>query len=310
VGGRFSIDSLPLLLWFIGSVEDRLNLMKSAVKFYKEPHRKACDLLAVWPGIGNVALIIARYIKDKLKAEEIGEIEPFDFFDPIGIMVKSNIIEAPQFPESKFYYWQNPNSDRDLLLFISDEQPSFKGYDLAGCVLDVSQKLKVKRVYTCAAAIARIHHTEKPKVWGAATNQKLLEVLRKHDVILRGDIQIAGLNGLFLGVAKERGFDGICLLGEVPTYTTRIPNPKAALAVLDILAKILAIDINLSELAKLAKESDEQMKKLAAEAMEEFIDRYTKPVWPPEEEEIGEIEEIEEEEEEEDNENGDEEEDK
>jgi uncharacterized protein (TIGR00162 family) len=310
VGGRFSIDSLPLLLWFIGSVEDRLNLMKSAVKFYKEPHRKACDLLAVWPGIGNVALIIARYIKDKLKAEEIGEIEPFDFFDPIGIMVKSNIIEAPQFPESKFYYWQNPNSDRDLLLFISDEQPSFKGYDLAGCVLDVSQKLKVKRVYTCAAAIARIHHTEKPKVWGAATNQKLLEVLRKHDVILRGDIQIAGLNGLFLGVAKERGFDGICLLGEVPTYTTRIPNPKAALAVLDILAKILAIDINLSELAKLAKESDEQMKKLAAEAMEEFIDRYTKPVWPPEEEEIGEIEEIEEEEEEEDNENGDEKEDK
>ena len=285
-----------------------MNLMKNAIKFYKEPHRKACDLLAVWPGIGNVALIVARYIKDKLKAEEIGEIEPFDFFDPIGVMVKSNIIEAPQFPESKFYYWQNPKSDRDLLLFISDEQPSFKGYDLAGCVLDVSQKLKVKRVYTCAAAIARIHHTEKPKVWGAATNQKLLEVLRKHDVILRGDIQIAGLNGLFLGVAKERGFDGICLLGEVPTYTTRIPNPKAALAVLDILAKILAIDINLSELAKLAKESDEQMKKLAAEAMEEFIDRYTKPVWPPEEEEIGEMEEMEEEEDEEDNENGDEEE--
>ena len=158
-------------------------------------------------------------------------------------------------------------------------------------------------MYTCAAAIARIHHTEKPKVWGAATNQKLLQVLRKHGVILRGDIQIAGLNGLFLGVAKEKGLDGICLLGEVPMYTTRIPNPKASLAVADVLAKILDIDINLSELAKLAKESDEEMKKLAAEAIEEFIDRYTKPVWPPEEEEV-EIEE----EEEEDNENGDEEE--
>jgi hypothetical protein len=48
------------------------------------------------------------------------------------------------------------------------------------------------------------------------------------------------------------------------------------------------------------------MKKLAAEAMEEFIDRYTKPVWPPEEEEVEEVEEVEEEEE--DNENGDEEE--
>ena len=284
--------------------------MKSPIKLYKEPRRKACDLLAVWPGIGNVALIVARYIKDKLKAEEIGEIEPFDFFDPIGVMVKSNIIEAPQFPESKFYYWPNPNSDRDLLLFISDEQPSFKGYEMASCVLDVSQKLKVKRVYTCAAAIARIHHTENPRVWGAATNQKLLEVLRKYDVVLRGDIQIAGLNGLFLGVAKERGFDGLCILGEVPSYTTRIPNPKAALAVLNVLSKILAININTSELAKVAKESDEQMKKLAAEAMEEFIDRYTKPVWPPEEEEVEEIEEIDEEEEEEDNEDGDEEDEK
>jgi len=95
-------------------------------------------------------------------------------------------------------------------------------------------------------------------------------------------------------------------------YTTRIPNPKASLAVVDVLSKILDIDINLSELARLAKESDEEMKKLAAEAMEEFIDRYTKPVWPPEEEEIEEEEEEEEAEgeEEDDNENGDEEENK
>ena len=258
--------------------------MRGAVKLYKEPCVKSCDLIAAWPGIGNVALIVAKYIKDKLDAEEIGEIEPFDFFDPIGIMVKGNIIEAPQFPESKFYHWHNSASGRDLILFISDEQPSFKGYELANSVLDISRKLKVKRVYTCAAAIARIHHAERPKVWGAATNQKLLETLKKYDIILRGDIQIAGLNGLFLGVAKEMGFEGICLLGEVPMYTTRIPNPKASLAVLDILTKMLDININLSELTKLARESDEEMTKLAAEAMGEFIDRYTKPVWPPEEE--------------------------
>lgn len=259
--------------------------MKNAIRFYKEPHPKACDLIAAWPGIGNVALIAAKYLRDKLNAEEIGEVEPFEFFDPIGIMVKNNIIEAPQFPENKFYYWHNPDSERDLIFLISDEQPSFKGYELANCVLDISRKLKVKMIYTCAAAIARIHHTEKPKVWGAATNHKLIEVLKKYDVVLRGDIQIAGLNGLFLGVAKERGFQGICLLGEVPSYTSRIPNPKAALAVLDILIKILGINVNLDELAKLAKESDEEMKKIAAEAMGEYIDRYTKPVWPPEDEE-------------------------
>ncbi len=268
-----------------------MSSMKDTVKLYKEPRPKACDLIAAWPGIGNVSLIIARYIKDKLNAEEIGEIVPSNFFDPIGVMVKDNIIEAPQFPESKFYYWHNPNSNRDIVLFIGDEQPGFKGYELANCVLDVSQKFKVTRVYTCAAAIARIHHTEKPQVWGVATDPKLIKVLRRYNVVLRGALQIAGLNGLFLGVAKERGIEGICLLGEVPMYTTRIPNPKASLAVLEVMTKILGIDINLAELAEVAKESEEEMKKLAAEAMGEFIDRYTKPVWPQEEEEVEEEEE-------------------
>ena len=259
--------------------------MSDALKIYKEPGNKACDLIASWPGIGNVSLILARYMIEKLNAEEIGTIEPFDFFDPIGVMVKDNIIEAPQFPSSKFYYWQNPDSDRDIILFVSDEQPSSKGYELANCVLDISNKFQIRRVYTCAAAIAKIHHTEMPKVWGAATKQKLVEELREYDIVLRGALQIAGLNGLFLGAAKERGIEGICLLGEVPSYTTRIPNPKAALAILGVMAEILGIDIDLTELSIISRQSDEEMKKLAAEAMEEFITSYTKPVWPQEEEE-------------------------
>src|SRR4030042_5747108 len=137
--------------------------MKNALNIYKEPKSKECDLLASWPGIGNVSLILARYLKDKLKAEEIGTIEPFEFYNPIGVMVKNNIVEAPQFPESKFYYWHNPTTDRGLLLFISDEQPGTKGYELANCVLDTRKTLRVNRIYTCAAAIARIHHTETPR---------------------------------------------------------------------------------------------------------------------------------------------------
>src|SRR4030042_5680946 len=105
--------------------------MKNTVRLYKEPKSKDCDFLASWPGIGNVSLILARYLKDKLGAEEIGVVEPFDFYTPIGVMVKNNIIEAPQFPESKFYYWHNPKSERGLVSFIGDEQPGVKGYELA-----------------------------------------------------------------------------------------------------------------------------------------------------------------------------------
>jgi len=271
--------------------------MKKLVNFRKEPKGRACDLVAAWPGIGNLSLIVTRYLREKLRAEEIGEIEPFTFFDPIGVMVKDNVVETPQFPEGKFYYWHNAPGKKDILFFISDEQPAYKGYDLANFILDVARKFKVQRIYTFAAAIAKIHHTEQPRVWAVATDQSLVTYLKKFDVVLRGRLQIAGLNGLLLGVARERSMQGICLLGEVPSYTTRIPNPKASLAVLKVLLQVLGVEIDLSEMAKIAEESDQQMKRLAAQAMGEYIDRYTRPVWPPPEDE-GEFEDEEEDEEE------------
>jgi proteasome assembly chaperone (PAC2) family protein len=264
-----------------------------------------CDLLASWPGIGNVSLIVAKYMQDKLNARKIGYIEPFDFFDPIGVMVQDNIIEKPQFPENNFYFLPKPESDRDLLIFIGEQQPTGKGYELANMLIDACQHLKVKRVITCAAAIVRLHHTETPRVWAAATSPQSIEDLKQYDVVLKGKIQIAGLNGLFLGVAKEKDMDGICLLGEVPSYTTRIPNPKAAIAILQVLPKILNIEIDLSDLSTVAKQSEDTMKKITSEAMEEYITTYTKPVWPAEEDELDEgidEEEYEEDEEEEEDE--------
>jgi proteasome assembly chaperone (PAC2) family protein len=169
-------------------------------------------------------------------------------------------------------------------IFISEQQPTGKGYELANMLVEACRHLRVKRIITCAAAIVRLHHTETPRVWGAATSPEMLEELKQYEVILKGKVQIAGLNGLFLGVAKEHDMNGICLLGEVPSYTTRIPNPKAAIAILQLLPKILQVEIDLSDLFTVAKQSEDTMKKITSEAMEEYITTYTKPVWPVEDE--------------------------
>ena len=133
--------------------------------------------------------------------------------------------------------------------------------------------------------MTRIHHTEPPKVWGVATSRRVAQDLKRHNLEQSSNLQIAGLNGLLLGVAKERDIDGICLLGEVPVYATRMPNPMAALAVMKVLAGILEIKVDLSELAKMAVEAGERMKQVAAQAMEEYIDYFTEPIWERGEEE-------------------------
>lgn len=259
--------------------------MSKLVKLRARPKLNSPNLIAAWPGISNVSMLVANYLGKKLDFKQLGVIDAAHFFDPIGVVVKGNVVEAPQFPQSNFYYWKNQGGRSDIILFIGDDQPASKSYELANCVLDVGLRFQVKRVYTCAAAITRIHHTEQPKVWGAATSQQLTDELKTYNLVQRGNLQIAGLNGLLLGVAKERGINGICLLGEVPVYATRIHNPMAALAILEVFTKMLAIDINLRDLELLASETKEKMKQLAAEAIGEYIDLFTEPIWEKEEEE-------------------------
>jgi uncharacterized protein len=253
--------------------------MSDIIKITARPKLNAPNLLAAWPGIGNVAMIIANYLRAKLNFKELGYLEASYFFDPIGVLVRDNVVEEPNFPQSDFYYWKNTGGGNDLILFIGDDQPANKAYELAHCVLDVGQRFGAGRIFTCAAAITRIHHTEPPKVWGVATSHLTSKVLLDYDLQSSSNLQIAGLNGLLLGVAKEREIDGICLLGEVPVYASRVPNPMAALAVLKVLSGVLGIKVDLAELAKMAVEAGERIKQVAAQAMEEYIDYFTEPIW-------------------------------
>jgi len=267
--------------------------MDDLTKLYARPKLNKPNLLAAWPGVGNVSIIIATYLTSKLNFKDLAVIEPVNFFDPTGVLVEDSIIEAPQFPQSRFFYRKNDDKTKsDLILFVGDDQPAGKSYDLANTILDVGLRFHVQRVYTCAAALTRIHHTEAPKVWGVATNQAMVQELKRLNLKQKGNLQIAGLNGLLLGVAKEREIDGMCLLGEVPMYASRMPNPIAALAVLKTLSKMLEFEIDLADLSRLAEETREKMKQAAAEAMGQYIDYFTQPIWEQgQDEEEGEEEE-------------------
>ena len=259
--------------------------MNRLVKLYARPRLKSPVLLAAWPGISNVAIIVASYLERKLGFKRLGVIQASHFFDPIGVIVRDNVVEAPSFPLSRFYYWKNESGGGDIILFVGEQQPAAKGYELANSVLEVGMKFSIKRVYTFAAALTRIHHTEQPRAWAVATSREVAEDLRRYDLVQKGNLQIAGLNGLMLGVAKERNIEGVCLLGEVPMYATKIQNPMAALAILKALTKILDTKIDLAELAQMANETREGMKRAAAEAMGEYIDYFTEPIWEQDEEE-------------------------
>ncbi|MFC1898889.1 PAC2 family protein [Chloroflexota bacterium] len=253
--------------------------MSKLVKIYARPKLNTPNMLACWPGISNVSTIAANYLKRKLNFKKLAEVDAINFFDPTGVLAEDSVIEAPRFPQSEFYYWKNKTGGSDLILFIGEDQPAAKGYELANCVLDLGLRFQAKRIYTIAAALTRIHPTEESRVWGVATKRELAKELEMHNLSRTGNLQIAGLNGLLLGIAKERDIEGVCLLGEVPMNSTRIQNPIAALAILKTFTEILDIQVDTTELALLAEDTKEKMRQAAAMAMGEYIDYFTEPIW-------------------------------
>jgi len=248
------------------------------VKFYRQPDLIDPCLVAAWPGVGNVALIAATYLKDKLEAEECGEIEPAGFFNPGGVFIKDNLVEAPNFPEGKFYSHHSGGAGSDLVIFLGEAQPTYNSYEYAGLVLDAAQKFGVKRVYTLAAALTE-HNPSQPRVLGAAGSPELLEELRKCDVVLSGDFYVAGMNGLLLGAATERGMEGICLLGETVKFAAKMANPRASQAVLGVLTSLLGVDIDMTELNEFAESAEKEIKQIGDDMKREFLQHFTRPIW-------------------------------
>ncbi|MFH1624266.1 MAG: PAC2 family protein [Pseudomonadota bacterium] len=250
---------------------------ESAIKLYNEPELRNPCMIAAWPGMGNVALKGATYLREKLKAEELGVINPSGFFQSNVVFIRNNLIEEIKLPENKFYYKKNEGLENDILFFIGEAQPlSGKEYEFANIVLDVAERFKVKRVYTFAAFAIDIHYKEKPKVWGVATSNELLEELEKYSVLFMNDGHIGGMNGVILGVAKERGMEGVCLLGEMPYYATQIENPRSSQVVLEIFTKMLRIKIDMTELEILARYTEGEIEKFVLKIEELKLDQILK----------------------------------
>ncbi|MEM1991011.1 MAG: PAC2 family protein, partial [Candidatus Bathyarchaeia archaeon] len=119
-------------------------------------------------------------------------------------------------------------------------------YDVADAILEFAKKKNVKIIITVGGYRRDVVST--PQVFASATNP---EILRK--AIEAGSLSspsgspIVGAAGLILGLAKFKGINGICLLGETPGY---IPDPKAAKSVLTILMKMLNLKLDLTDLDK------------------------------------------------------------
>ncbi len=229
---------------------------------YEEPELKDPVMIVGWPGIGDVGLVAVDTLRATTEAVELGEIESWDFFYPKKVIIKTGILEDLEFPTNKFYFKRFERND--LIFFLGEEQPKKQtasgyaegeeAYRMANLVLNVAEKFGCRRIYTSGAAVAFTHHSVRPRVWAVPNTEKLMEEIKKYpNTILMSHVEgrggrgfISGLNGLLLGAARKRGFEGVCLMGEIPVYFQGllIPYPGASKSVLKVFGEVLGIKID------------------------------------------------------------------
>jgi proteasome assembly chaperone (PAC2) family protein len=234
--------------------------LKIGIKIVAEPVLERPLLLAAWPGMGHVALKALVYLQEALLARDLAIVEQPDFFQLPGAVIRNGLIQSTMLPRSGFYYWQRGKAGSDLLFFVGHQQPvPGKEYELAKALLEFAEDYGVKRVLTAAAMPTSINHYQPSRVWVTATHSELLHELSPHCQRVLNEGQVSGMNGLLLGVAKQRHMEGFCLLGEIPFYTSEIENPKASMAVLHVLTRVLGLKVDLRELEDQAHDTEKEI---------------------------------------------------
>jgi uncharacterized protein len=223
-------------------------------------------LIAVWPGMGHVALNAGFYLLSKLGMDVAAELEAGELFDIDHVEVKEGLIQPARRPRNRFFVWVDPEGKRDLVVFLGEAQPPLGKYPFCRQLISYARKVGVERVLTFAAMATRMRPGQRSRVFGAATDEESLQELKRLELELVNEGQIGGLNGVLLGAAAEAGLPGACLLGEMPHVFTQLPFPKASLAVLEVFTTMSGLEIDFSELAEQAELVEQQLGQLLSMA--------------------------------------------
>lgn len=225
------------------------------------PNRPLHDaiLIAVWPGMGQIAATAGYYLMSQLGMQEIAEFPAKGLFDVDSIQVQMGVVQRPQRPRNRIFSWLAPEGQRDLLVFIGEAQPPLGKYEFCERLLDCATSLGATEVVTFAAMASGMAPGGDSRVFVVATSEKLVDEFSDLDCQTLDEGSIGGMNGVLLGVAADLGLPGTCLLGEMPHTLVQLTYPKAVLAVLKVFLEKHPMEIDLDPLVQHAEEFDHQL---------------------------------------------------
>lgn len=165
------------------------------------------------PGFGNVGKIAVHLLIRFCGAKPFAELYAPYFPDYVSVD-SGGVCRLP-----KYEFYAAPMEKNDFIIMTGDTQPSFEDviahYQVCSDILDFVAKYGCSLVITMGGVPSSENTT---RVYVAATSPRLAVDFMEKGAVIYGKGRIVGATGLMLGMAKERGLEGICLLGATTGF--------------------------------------------------------------------------------------------
>jgi len=207
-----------------------------------------------WPNAAEVSTGVVNYLKTKLGATKFAHISPEEFYDfsnlrPL-VTIEAGLMKGVEFVDCELFYSRG-ESAHDLVLLIGAE-PHLRWHRFGQLILDLAQQVGVSRVYALGGIYDATPHTAEPRVSGLANEARLLKELVAHGIEPATYIGPVSFHGPLLDMCRERNVEAISIWGRAPHYIP-VHNPKVIATVVSRLARMLEMDIDISDLREAAQ---------------------------------------------------------
>lgn len=217
-----------------------------------------------WNDAADAASNAIAWMRHRWGATKVGHLDSEPYFDfqtaRPQVKIAGGVTHEIAWPTIDLYSVQPEGATHDALLALGIE-PNFSWRGVCDELLAAASACGCRTIVTIGAVLANSSHTRPVRLIGTAPDSETTRQLGLVESHYEGP---TGIVGVLHDACRQAKMPSISLWAPVPHYLAVPPNPKATLALLDKVPKLLGTTIDLHEMHWVAEMWEQQVNRVVA----------------------------------------------